>query len=60
VKDIFIASLALDEAAVAKLSALPAMHRDPFDRMLVCQAQAHGLTLASSDALIRQYAVTLL
>ena len=43
-----IAPLALDEAAVAQLSGLPAMHRDPFDRMLVCQAQAHGLTLASS------------
>lgn len=55
-----ISSLALDETAVAKLSGLPALHRDPFDRMLVCQAQAHGLTLASSDPLIRQYAVTLL
>jgi len=38
----------LDEAAVAQLGGLPALHRDPFDRMLVCQAQAHGLTLASS------------
>ena len=56
----FIASLVLDETAVAKLSGLPALHRDPFDRMLVCQAQAHGLTLASSDPLIRQYPVTLL
>jgi len=28
--------------------------------MLVCQAQAHGLTLASSDPLIRQYPVMLL
>jgi PIN domain nuclease of toxin-antitoxin system len=55
-----IAPLALDEAAVAQLSGLPALHRDPFDRMLVCQAQAHGLTLASSDPLIRQYPVTLL
>jgi len=55
-----IAPLALDEAAVAQLSGLPAMHRDPFDRMLVCQAQAHGLTLASSDPLIRQYPVALL
>jgi PIN domain nuclease of toxin-antitoxin system len=55
-----ISSLALDETAVAKLGALPTLHRDPFDRMLVCQAQAHGLTLASSDPLIRQYPVTLL
>lgn len=54
-----IAPLALDEAAVAQLSSLPALHRDPFDRMLVCQAQAHGLTLASSDPLIRQYSVAL-
>ena len=55
-----IASLALDEAAVAKLGALPVLHRDPFDRMLVCQAQAHDLTLVSSDPLIRQYPVALL
>src|ERR1700729_4128899 len=38
-----IAPLVLDEAAVAQLSGLPALHRDPFDRMLVCQAKAHGL-----------------
>jgi PIN domain nuclease of toxin-antitoxin system len=54
-----IAPLALDEAAVARLSGLPGLHRDPFDRMLVCQAQAHGLTLASSDSLVRQYPVAL-
>lgn len=55
-----IAPLALDEAAVAHLSALPGLHRDPFDRMLVCQANAHGMTLATSDALVRQYPVALL
>src|SRR5271163_4759479 len=40
----FITPLALDETAVAQLSGLPGLHRDPFDRMLVCQAKAHGLT----------------
>jgi len=55
-----LAALALDEAAVALLGGLPALHRDPFDRMLVCQAQAHGLAIASADALIRQYPVTLI
>jgi PIN domain nuclease of toxin-antitoxin system len=55
-----IAPLALDETAVAQLGKLPPLHRDPFDRMLVCQAQAHGLTLASSDYLVRQYPVALL
>jgi PIN domain nuclease of toxin-antitoxin system len=56
----FITPLALDESAVARLGGLPALHRDPFDRMLICQAQALGLALASSDPLIRQYPVTLL
>ena len=55
-----IESLALDENSVAQLSGLPALHRDPFDRMLICQALAHGMTLASSDPLVGQYPVTIL
>jgi PIN domain nuclease of toxin-antitoxin system len=55
-----ITALTLDEASVAQLTGLPPLHRDPFDRMLICQAQAHALTLASSDGLIRQYSVALL
>lgn len=55
-----IESLELTENAVARLPELPALHRDPFDRMLVCQALAHGLTMASSDPLIRQYPIPLL
>lgn len=30
-------------------------HRDPFDRMLICQAITHGLTLLSKDKTIAQY-----
>ena len=52
--------LNLRPAHVAALNTLPPLHKDPFDRMLVCQAKAHGLTLASSDALVRQYPVALL
>lgn len=55
-----IAALSLDEAAVAQLNGLPRLHRDPFDRMLVCQAKAHSLTLASSDPAVRKYPVDLL
>jgi len=55
-----ITSLSLDEAAVVHLAGLPALHRDPFDRMLVCQALTHDLMLASSDPLIRQYPVRVL
>ena len=34
---------------------LPAFHRDPFDRMLIAQAQAEGLILLSADEMITQY-----
>ena len=33
-----ISSLNLDENGVVQLSKLPSLHRDPFDRMLICQA----------------------
>jgi len=39
---------------------LPPLHRDPFDRMLVAQAQAEGLSLVSRDPAIRRYQVTVL
>jgi PIN domain nuclease of toxin-antitoxin system len=34
---------------------LPAHHRDPFDRMLVAQAQAEGLTIVTADRNIPRY-----
>src|SRR4051812_19910950 len=36
-----IASMSLDEASVKQLGQLPPLHRDPFDRMLICQARDH-------------------
>ncbi|MDP9798422.1 PIN domain nuclease of toxin-antitoxin system [Catenuloplanes nepalensis] len=39
---------------------LPLHHRDPFDRMLIAQAAAEGLTLASRDAAMSLYDVDLL
>ncbi len=36
---------------------LPPHHRDPFDRMLVAQAQAEGLTLVTRDRVLRRYGV---
>jgi PIN domain nuclease of toxin-antitoxin system len=53
-----IASLALDESSVAQLTKLPALHRDPFDRMLVCQALQNGLTIVTVDAAVRAYPVS--
>jgi len=55
-----IADLALDRQAVSQLLSLPAHHRDPFDRMLICQALAHGLTIVTSGDLFRRYPVSIL
>ena len=52
-----IESLPLDEEAALHLDRLPALHQDPFDRMLVCQAIVHGLAIVTPDRLIAQYPV---
>ena len=49
--------LPIDEASVLQLLRLPPLHKDPFDRMLVCQAIEHGMTLLTPDPLIAQYPV---
>jgi PIN domain nuclease of toxin-antitoxin system len=36
-------------------AALPSVHRDPFDRMLVAQAQTEDLVLLTRDADVRRY-----
>ena len=40
--------------------ALPPLHSDPFDRMLVAQAQAEGLALVTRDPKIAAYEVSVL
>jgi PIN domain nuclease of toxin-antitoxin system len=42
---------------VSALSGLPDLHKDPFDRMLLAQAAAEGLTLITSDSQMRRYSV---
>jgi PIN domain nuclease of toxin-antitoxin system len=39
---------------------LPRHHDDPFDRMLVAQAMAEGLTLITRDAGLRAYGVAVI
>lgn len=55
-----IMSLALAESAVLELAVLPPHHRDPFDRMLICQALAHQCTVVTGDPAIHRYAVSVL
>jgi len=52
-----IAPLPLDEVAVLHLSRLPPLHRDPFDRMLICQALAGGLAILTPDEHFAKYPV---
>lgn len=55
-----IASLSLDETSVSRLAGLPLLHRDPFDRMLICQTLAYGLVLVTVDETIAGYSAPVL
>ena len=57
-----IASQGFDElpitvADAARAGALPGPHRDPFDRMLISQAQGHDLIIISNESLFDRYGV---
>lgn len=47
--------LPLDSRIACAAAALPLIHRDPFDRVLVALAQAHALTVLTSDEEIPKY-----
>ena len=47
--------LALDSRVACAAAALPPIHRDPFDRVLVALAQAEALTVLTSDENIPKY-----
>ena len=38
-----------------KVDSLPPLHKDPFDRLLLAQARAEGMTLLTVDAVVAQY-----
>ena len=49
--------LAITVAHALGAGALPPHHRDPFDRMLVAQAQAEQLTIVTRDTRLALYGV---
>ncbi|MDQ5824179.1 MAG: type II toxin-antitoxin system VapC family toxin [Chloroflexota bacterium] len=55
-----IDTLPLDESSVRRLAGLPPLHRDPFDRMLICQALEQDLVIVTLDQQIRDYQVKVL
>ncbi|WP_370264147.1 type II toxin-antitoxin system VapC family toxin [Limnobacter sp.] len=44
----------LSEHAVA-IDALPSIHKDPFDRLLIAQARVEGIILLTDDSTVAQY-----
>ena len=54
------AQLPITAAHAWAAGALPLHHHDPFDRMLIAQARAESLTLATRDETMRKYPVRVL
>ena len=52
-----ITILPIGAAHLERLKDLPWIHRDPFDRILICQAQEENLTMVTADANISKYPV---
>lgn len=52
--------LPITTAHAVAVADLPRHHGDPFDRMLVAQARAEGLTIVSADPALRAYDVQVL
>jgi len=49
-------AVAVEHPHALAVATLPALHRDPFDRLLVAQATLLGLTIMTADPSVAQYA----
>ena len=49
--------LEITSSQIENTKTLPFIHRDPFDRLLISQAQKANLTIITCDSIIPQYAV---
>jgi PIN domain nuclease of toxin-antitoxin system len=47
--------LSVTATHAARVAALPSIHRDPFDRLLVAQSLAEPMTLLTNDAALARY-----
>ena len=54
------AILSIRSAHITALAGMPDFHKDPFDRMLIAQAAAEGLTLVTNDVQIQRYSIKML
>jgi PIN domain nuclease of toxin-antitoxin system len=53
-------ALPVTDKHARRLADLPLHHRDPFDRLLVAQAQVEGMAILSADERLRAYDVPIL
>jgi PIN domain nuclease of toxin-antitoxin system len=55
-----VRSLEITASHALQSAALPLHHRDPFDRMLIAQAQIEEMMLVSADSMFNKYDISLL
>ena len=60
VRDLGFRRLSLQDVYLSQYEALPLIHRDPFDRMLIAQAIVEGATILTSDEVFKKYRVKML
>ena len=49
--------LGITSAAIERIKGLPQIHGDPFDRLLIAQAQTENMVIVTCDRMIPQYPV---
>lgn len=52
-----VAGLPVEHAHALRVGTLPTHHRDPFDRLLIAQAQIESLAILTADPVFARYAV---
>lgn len=52
-----LTALPVHHAHAARIAELPALHRDPFDRLLVAQAAVEGVPFVTADAQLAAYGI---
>jgi PIN domain nuclease of toxin-antitoxin system len=60
VEDLTLSVLPLHKRHVVRMDSLPDHHKDPFDRMLICQALEEGVPMITCDAAIKQYPIAVI
>jgi PIN domain nuclease of toxin-antitoxin system len=54
-QEYLIESLTIDEDSVKYLTNLPLLHKDPFDRLIICQSLQYNLVIVTEDNSILSY-----